>query len=248
MSRGEGQSPHGKLASGFYEVTTVLVTGANRGLGLEFVRQYAARGAEVIATCRNPADAAELSALAKESGLVSIHALDVNDAPAAAAFVASLSGKPIDVFVCNAGINSPPAKVGEIDEAGFLRVMQTNVMAPMRLVGLLTDQVAASRDRRMVFLGSRMGSMGANDRGGGYVYRASKAALHAVVKSLSIDLADRGIVCVLLHPGAAKTAMAGARGTVEVADSVSGMLTIVDRAGPAESGHLFNYTGEELPW
>lgn len=228
-------------------MTTVLVTGANRGLGLEFVRQYAARGADVIATCRDPGAADDLRALSRD-GRVSVHGLDVNDAAQAAALVAGLNGRPIDVFVCNAGINSPPAKIDAIDEAGFLRVMQTNVMAPMRLVGLLADQVAASSERRMVFLGSRMGSVGANDRGGAYVYRASKAALHAVVKSLSIDLADRGIVCVLLHPGAAKTAMAGARGTVEVADSVRGMLAIVDRAAPAESGRLYDYTGAEIPW
>jgi NAD(P)-dependent dehydrogenase (short-subunit alcohol dehydrogenase family) len=229
-------------------VTTVLVTGANRGLGLEFVRQYAARGAEVIATCRTPDTAAELAALARESGRVTVLPLDVNDETGAMALVAKLGGRPIDVFVCNAGINSPPAKIDEIDEAGFLRVMQTNVMAPMRLAGLLADQVAASAEKRMVFLGSRMGSVGANDRGGGYVYRASKAALHAVVKSLSIDLAPHGVICVLLHPGAAKTAMAGARGTVEVDDSVRGMLAIVDGATSAESGRLFNYTGGELPW
>jgi NAD(P)-dependent dehydrogenase (short-subunit alcohol dehydrogenase family) len=228
-------------------VTTVLVTGANRGLGLEFVRQYAARGATVIATCRDPQGADDLQALAG-SNKVEIHPLDVDDSDAATRLVVALGGRPIDVFVCNAGINSPPAKIDAIDEAGFLRVMQTNVMAPMRLVGLLVDQVAASAGKKMVFLGSRMGSMGANDRGGGYVYRASKAALHAVVKSLSIDFAERGIVCVLLHPGAAKTAMAGARGTMEVADSVRGMLAIVDRATSADSGKFYNYTGEEIPW
>ncbi len=226
-------------------MTTVLVTGANRGLGLEFVRQYATRGADVIATCRDPAAAHELRAV---TGNVTIHPLDVNDASAASRLVSMLDGKPIDVFVCNAGINSPPATIDAIDEAGFLRVMQTNVMAPMRLVGLLADQVAASTEKRIVFLGSRMGSVSANDRGGGYVYRASKAALNAVVKSLSIDLAPRGIICVLVHPGAAKTAMAGARGTVEVADSVRGILRIVDHATPAQSGILYNYTGEEIPW
>jgi NAD(P)-dependent dehydrogenase (short-subunit alcohol dehydrogenase family) len=93
-----------------------------------------------------------------------------------------------------------------------------------------------------------MGSIGANDRGGGYVYRASKAALHAVVKSISIDYAPRGIISILLHPGAAKTAMAGARGTVEVADSVAGMIAIIGGAGANENGRLFNYTGEEIPW
>ena len=100
----------------------------------------------------------------------------------------------------------------------------------------------------MLFLGSRMGSVGDNQRGGGYVYRASKAALHAVVKSLSIDLAPRGITCVLVHPGAAKTAMAGARGTVEVADSVAGMIALLGREKAELNGRLFNYTGEEIPW
>ena len=228
-------------------MATVLVTGANRGLGLEFVRQYAGRGAEVIATCRDPAAAAELQVLARE-GPVAVHPLDVNDAAGCARVVTALKGRPIDVFICNAGINSKPVDIAGVDEAALVAAMRTNVMAPMRLVALLADQVAASAERRMVFLGSRMGSMGANDRGGGYVYRASKAALHAVVRSLSIDLAPRGIICVLLHPGAAKTAMAGARGTVEVADSVRGMLAVIDGAGSAESGRFFNYTGEEIPW
>jgi NAD(P)-dependent dehydrogenase (short-subunit alcohol dehydrogenase family) len=227
-------------------MTTVLVTGANRGLGLEFVRQYAALGAEVIATCRDPSAATELRALAGPR--VSVQPLDVNDPVQTQALVASLQGRAIDVFVCNAGINSPPATIDAVDEDGFLSVMRTNVMAPMRLVGLLADHVARSEQRTILFLGSRMGSVGTNERGGAYVYRASKAALHAVVKSLSIDLAPRGIVCVLLHPGAAKTAMAGARGTVEVADSVAGMLAIANRPGIAINGRFFNYTGEEIPW
>ena len=227
-------------------MTTVLVTGANRGLGLEFVRQYAARGADVIATCRDPVAATELQALAGPR--VSVLPLDVNDPAQAQGLAASLQGRAIDVFVCNAGINSPPAAIDAVNEDGFLAVMRTNVMAPMRLVGLLAENVARSEQKTILFLGSRMGSMGANDRGGAYVYRASKAALHAVARSLSIDLAPRGIVCVLLHPGAAKTAMAGARGTVEVADSVAGMLAIADRPGPAVNGRFFNYTGEEIPW
>ena len=227
-------------------MATVLVTGANRGLGLEFTRQYAARGDRVIATSRG--SSADLDALAAANPAISLRPLDVNNAEQAAALAKSLAGTPIDVFVCNAGINSPPATIDAIDETGFLKVMQTNVMAPMRLVGLLADAVAASQRKQMLFLGSRMGSVGANDRGGGYVYRASKAALHAVVKSLSIDLAPRGITCVLVHPGAAKTAMAGARGTVEVADAVSGILAIMDRDSAELNGRLFNYTGEEIPW
>jgi NAD(P)-dependent dehydrogenase (short-subunit alcohol dehydrogenase family) len=229
-------------------MATILVTGSNRGLGLEFVRQYAAAGHRVIATSRTADPGAELGALAAANGQISLHQLDVDDAGQAKALAETLAGIPIDIFVCNAGINSPPATIDAIDEAGFLKVMQTNVMAPMRLVGLFADQVAASELKRMAFLGSRMGSIGANDRGGGYVYRASKAALHAVVKSISIDYAPRGIISILLHPGAAKTAMAGARGTVEVADSVAGMIAIISRAGANENGRLFNYTGEEIPW
>ncbi len=230
-------------------MATILITGANRGLGLEFARQYAAKGERIIATHRPADPGPELAAIAAGSdGRVSLHQLDVNDAVRAEELVVSLNGLPIDVFVCNAGINSPPATIDAIDEAGFLKVMQTNVMAPMRLVGLLADQVAASDRKVMAFLGSRMGSIGDNARGGGYVYRASKAALHAVVKSISIDLAPRGVVALLMHPGAAKTAMAGARGTVEVADSVAGMIAILDGAGAKDNGKLYNYTGEEIPW
>jgi len=228
-------------------LATIFITGANRGLGLEFVRQFADAGHRVIATSRGHGE--ELAALAAEHPeQISLYPLDVNDAGQAAALSAKLAGTPIDIFVCNAGINSPPATIDAIDETGFLKVMQTNVMAPMRLVGLFTENVAISDRKLMLFLGSRMGSVGTNDRGGGYVYRASKAALHAVVKSLSIDLAPRGIACVLVHPGAAKTAMAGARGTVEVSDSVSGMIALLERDNAALNGRLFNYTGEEIPW
>jgi NAD(P)-dependent dehydrogenase (short-subunit alcohol dehydrogenase family) len=230
-------------------MATILITGANRGLGLEFARQYAQAGHRVIATSRSADPGKGLQSLAAQfPNAVTLAQLDVNDADQAAALVTGLAGLPIDVFVCNAGINSPPATIDSVDEPGFLKVMQTNVMAPMRLVGLLADQVAASDRRQMLFLGSRMGSMGANDRGGAYVYRASKAALHAVVKSLSIDLAARGITCVLVHPGAAKTAMAGARGTVEVADSVAGMIALLERDNAGLNGRFFNYTGEEIPW
>lgn len=228
-------------------MATILITGANRGLGLEFTRQYLAAGHAVIATSRTEGpDLPELAAA--HPGRLSLYSLDVNDAAQATSLAAALAGTPIDVFVCNAGINSPPATIDAIDETGFLRVMQTNIMAPMRLVGLFADHVAASERKQMLFLGSRMGSMGANDRGGGYVYRASKAGLHAVVKSLSLDLAPRGITSVLVHPGAAKTAMAGARGTVEVADAVAGILAIMERDTTDTNGRFFNYTGEEIPW
>jgi NAD(P)-dependent dehydrogenase (short-subunit alcohol dehydrogenase family) len=230
-------------------MTTVLITGASRGLGLEFTRQYLAAGATVIATCRDPDAAPELRALvAAAAARAELHRLDVNSAEETRALAHALDGRAIDILVCNAGVNTPRVPIGQVDEASFSQLMLTNVMGPIRLVGALLENVARSDSRLMVFLSSRLGSMAENARGGAYVYRASKAALNAVVKSLSVDLAPRGITTVLLHPGAAKTAMAGANGAVEVADSVAGMLAVIDNVTPAATGQFFNYDGTPIPW
>jgi NAD(P)-dependent dehydrogenase (short-subunit alcohol dehydrogenase family) len=229
---------------------TLLITGASRGLGLEFTRHYAMAGWQAIATCRNPERADALRAFAdRAGGRVEIVALDVTDPEASRRLAAGIGGRPIDVLIANAGIAGPrDAAPTDIDEAAWAEVMRVNVMAPLRLAGLLTDAVAASERKLMAFISSRLGSMAANQTGGGYIYRSSKAALNAVVKSLAIDLAKRGITAVALHPGWVKTDMGGPGADIDAATSVAGMAHVLERITLGDSGRLITYSGEPLPW
>jgi NAD(P)-dependent dehydrogenase (short-subunit alcohol dehydrogenase family) len=225
---------------------TVLVTGANRGLGLEFARQYLGKGWRVLACCRHPATAHELQALAGPA--LRVLALDVRDHAAIAALAAEVD-EPIDLLLNNAGIYGPNGMdVGQIDYAAWAEVLAVNTLAPMRLVECFLGHVARSQRRTIACLSSQMGSMGANKAGRHYLYRSSKAALNAVVRSLAIDLRDRGVCVVTLHPGWVKTDMGGSDADLEVPESVAGVIAVLDRVTLAESGRFFNYDGRELPW
>jgi NAD(P)-dependent dehydrogenase (short-subunit alcohol dehydrogenase family) len=229
---------------------TLLITGASRGLGLEFVRQYVKAGWQVIATCRAPDKADALRALAGgANGAVEIEAYDVIDAESAQRLATKIGKRPIDLLLANAGVIGPrdytPATV---DDAAWGEVMRVNVMAPLRIATLLTDAVAASDRKLMAFISSRLGSMAVNETGGLYVYRSSKAALNAVVKSLAVDLAPRGITTVALHPGWVKTDMGGPSADIDAVTSVTGMVRVLGSVAAADSGRLINYSGEPIPW
>jgi NAD(P)-dependent dehydrogenase (short-subunit alcohol dehydrogenase family) len=229
---------------------TVLITGASRGLGLEFVRQYDAAAWQVIATCRTPDKAPALRKLADAAGgRIEIEALDVVDADATQRLAAKLGRRPIDLLIANAGVMGPrdyaPDKV---DDTTWSEVMRVNLMAPTRLASLLTGAVAASERKLMAFVSSRLGSMASNNSGGLYVYRASKAALNAVVKSLAVDLAEQRITTVALHPGWVRTDMGGSGADIDAVTSVTGMVKVLGKLGPADSGSLIDYSGQTLPW
>jgi NAD(P)-dependent dehydrogenase (short-subunit alcohol dehydrogenase family) len=224
---------------------TVLITGANRGLGLEFVRQYAARGWGVLACCRAPAEARELAAIRGAE----VHALDVRDLDAIAALARTLAGRPIDILLNNAGVNEPrKMTLGNIDYAAWKEVLAVNALAPARLAECFADNVAASDRKLIACILSKMGSIAANAEGRYYLYRSSKAALNAVVKSLSIDLRDRRITVVTLHPGWVRTDMGGAKADLEIATSVAGVMGVLDRVTIADSGKFFDHDGSEIPW
>jgi NAD(P)-dependent dehydrogenase (short-subunit alcohol dehydrogenase family) len=221
----------------------ILVVGASRGIGLEFVRQYRAEGSAVIATHRAAADGERLRALGAEP-----LALDVLEAAAAASLAQRLAARPLRLAILNAGVFGPrteglqPPSVDEFD-----RVMHTNVLAAMRLIPVLAPPLAAARGTLAV-LSSRMGSIAAMQSAGGWLYRASKAALNAVMKAASLELTAQGIVCLALHPGWVRTDMGGAGAQLEVADSVAGMRRVLAAADAASNGGFFDYTGERLPW
>lgn len=232
------------------ESRSVLVTGANRGLGLEFVRQYAQAGWKTYAACRSPKSAKELKALQDQhAGRITILSLDVTDAASVRTAAEKLRGEPIDLLLNNAGVGSPPAqKIGSLDYAAWSQVFDANVLGPARVVEAFVDNVAKGRDKRIVTLTSRMGSIADNSSGGSYAYRSSKAGVNAVMKSFSIDLAPRGITCVVVHPGWVRTDMGGAGGKLAPAESVKSLRALIDGLSPMDSGKFFNVDGEVLPW
>ena len=229
---------------------TVLVTGANRGLGLEFVRQYAVDGWKTYAACRSPKSAKELKALqSQHADAIAILTLDVTDADSIRAAAAQLRGEPIDLLINNAGVGSPPAqKIGSLDYAAWARVIDANVLGPARVIEAFVGNVAQGGGKRIVTLTSRMGSIEDNSSGGSYAYRSSKAGVNAVMKSFSIDLAPRGITCVVVHPGWVRTDMGGANGKLAPAESVKALRKLIQSLDAKDAGKFYNYDGSELPW
>ncbi len=225
---------------------TVLITGANRGLGLEYACQYAADGWRVLATCREPAKAGELAAL---QGDVQVYPLDVTDHGQIQALARTLRKETIDLLLNNAGIYGPkPSKLGGIDYAAWQEVMNINVMSPLKVCECFRAHVAASDMKKIAIMSSKMGSMGDNDSGASYIYRSSKAALNAAMKSLSVDLAPRDIAVVILHPGWVRTDMGGPSGLIDAPESVSGLRQVIADLSMRTTGRFYNYDGSEIPW
>lgn len=227
-------------------MATVLITGANRGIGLEFVREYAADGWRVIAACRKPKKAKDVEQV---NGDVTLRALDVADPDSVATFIDETAKEPIDVLINNAGVYlDRHIPFGKLDYAGWVTSFQVNTLGPVRIAEALTEVVAQSERKLMVFLSTQMASIADNSSGGAYAYRASKAALNAAVKSMSIDLKPRGIACLLLHPGWVKTEIGGKNATLDVRDSVHGMRRVIEEFDLARSGGFLRYNGETVAW
>ncbi|HEX2113009.1 MAG TPA: SDR family oxidoreductase [Alphaproteobacteria bacterium] len=224
----------------------VLITGAGRGIGLEFARQYAADGWTVLATVRDPAKGAPLAALGKQ---VEVHLLDVTDRPAIAMLAHELDGRAIDILICNAGIygNRSKQEFGAVDWAEWEAVLKTNVMAPLALAECFVDHVARSERKLIVMMTSQMAST-EEASGGAYVYRSSKAALNNVAKNLSEDLAARGITVIAMDPGWVKTDMGGASAPLTPEYSVRNMRKMFAKAGRRQTGHYLRYDGATHPW
>lgn len=227
---------------------TVLITGANRGIGLEFVRAFAADGWRIHACCRHPDKSKELKSLAEESaGAVSLHRLDVTNGLQVANLARELAGESIDILLNNAGIYGPRTGFGETDYDEWTPVLAVNTLAPMRMAERFVEHVASSERKLIVNISSIRGSITRNN-GGSYIYSASKAALNAVAKGLSADLAPRGITVVIFHPGWVQTDMGGPGGDISPSKSVAGMRAVIERITADDTGHFFNYDGSEIPW
>lgn len=231
---------------------TVLVTGASRGLGREFVRQYAAAGWQVIACARNPDT---MSDLASESTV--LQKLDLLDPANIAALADALANRPIDVLLNNAGTIGSQSfathglnvqRFGHSDYTDWEHVFRVNVLGPMRMAEAFVEHVAASNRKTIVTLTSMVGSISTNVSGGLYAYRSSKAAANAIMKSMSIDLAARGIIATPIHPGWAKTDMGGPSAPLDPVDAVAGVRRVIERLTPENAGRFWQFDGTEMPW
>ena len=221
---------------------THLITGANRGIGLALTRTYRARGDAVIGVCRHA------SAELEQSGARIEADVDVTDGPALAGLAARLKGVHLDTLVLNAGILGKEA-LGSIDAEGFDRMRQqfeVNALGPLRVAQALLAQLG--QGSKIGIVTSRMGSVSDNGSGGYYGYRASKAAVNAIGKSLALDLAPRGIAVFLLHPGYVATDMVGGSGDVSPAESAAQLVARLDGLSLADSGTFWHANGSALPW
>lgn len=229
---------------------TILITGANRGLGLEFARQFLARGDKVIACCRAPNEAVELQALNNDG--LEILPLDVSNEEAIQSLPGRLSGilkeSKIAIFINNAGIYGQTQSLDEVDPEEWLQVLRINTIAPLLLTRALLPLMDRQLPGKLMFLSSKMGSIADNGGGSTYIYRTSKTALNQVVKSLSIDLAAQGLLTAALHPGWVRTDMGGPNGLIDANESVAGMMRVIDALDATTSGHFFNFDGAEIPW
>jgi NAD(P)-dependent dehydrogenase (short-subunit alcohol dehydrogenase family) len=225
---------------------TVFITGANRGLGFEFAKQYAADGWRVIAACRDPAKAEALSAV---EGDVQVETMDVDDDASVASLSDKLKDEAIDLLINNAGIYGPKHLSAEdMDYEAWGRVLRTNSMSPFRVTMAFLQQVRNSDQKIIATLSSKMGSLNENQDGGEYIYRSSKAALNAALKGLSYDLADTGIRIMLMHPGWASTDMGGPSAPLLPADGVAGLRKVLAGIKDGETGVFYDYNGGELAW
>ena len=224
-------------------MTTVVISGANRGLGLEFARRYAAEGAQVFAGARDPASAAELRAIED----VSVHPLEVRDDTSVAAFHAAVGDRPVDILIANAGASDRGQRPGTFDFEGWLDLFDINSLGPVRMAEAFLPNLKAGAAKKLVAITSILGST-ASHAGDMFAYRASKAALNSAWAGLAAALKGDGIVCLPLHPGWVKTDMGGAGAQIDVATSVQGMMARIAEAGPAQSGKFATYDGRALPW
>lgn len=224
-------------------MSTVVITGANRGIGLALARAFSQRGDEVIATCRSASEALQaLPNVQVEAGV------DVADADSLHALAQRLDGRKIDVLICNAGVLSRETLDGLDAEAldAMRHQFEVNTLGPLRTVAALQARLGAGS--KVGIITSRMGSVADNGSGGYYGYRASKAAVNAVGKSLANDLADRDIAVLLLHPGFVATDMVGGQGDISPADAAAQLVQRLDTLGMAQTGSFHHANGQPLPW
>jgi NAD(P)-dependent dehydrogenase (short-subunit alcohol dehydrogenase family) len=228
---------------------TVMITGANRGIGLALTRAYADDGWMVLACCRDPESADDLDAL-DEDPTREVHPIrmDVAD-PAAVAIVAErLSDVGIDLLINNAGLGDRESRLENMDYDRWRQVLEVNTIGPFRVTEAFLPHLRAGEGKKVMTISSIMGSIADNGSGGRVTYRSSKAAVNAVMRSVALDLAEEGFTVNVLHPGWVQTDMGGSSARLTPEESAAGLKQVIDRATPEDSGRFLNYDGNELPW
>ena len=225
----------------------VLVTGANRGLGLEFSKQYAADGWNVLACCRHPQSALDLQSLAAAHSNVKIHTLDVADFAQIDALALQLKDESIDVLINNAGVY-PHSSFGDTNYDDWANGFKVNSMAPLKMAEAFVQHLTRGQLKKIATLTSKMGSIEDNTSGESYSYRASKTAVNMVMKSLSIDLKPYGISVITLHPGWVQTDMGGSNALISAQTSVSGLRKVIEDLSLDTTGKFIAYDGKAMPW
>lgn len=238
-------------------MTTVLVTGSNRGIGLELVRQYTQAGSKVIATSRNPQTADELKEVAKQYGdQVLIERMDVTDADSIVEIANKYRDQPIDILINNAGVPGPREPnqeklheqfFGSLNYNAWLDVLNANTLGPMRVAEAFVDQVAASEQKKIVTLSSTMGSI-VEATMPAFLYSTSKTALNKAVTLMAEVLKERGIIAAAFCPGHVKTELGGQDALLEPVESVEGLRKLFDGLSMKDSGSYKRYNGETIAW
>ena len=227
----------------------VLITGASRGIGLEMVKYGIEHNWRIFACCRHPQQADSLFSLAKlANGRVSVHVADMYELATIQALSYELRNEAIDILINNAGISgSDKNKFGHVDVQSWINTFQVNSIAPLKVAEALLEQVRMGDKKVIACISSKMGSMADNGSGGSYIYRSSKAALNAAVKSMSIDLKQDGIKCVALHPGWVKTEMGGPNAEISTRECVTGLFNILLSLKAEDSGRFIDIDGTDIP-
>ncbi|MDH3609251.1 MAG: SDR family oxidoreductase [Gammaproteobacteria bacterium] len=229
---------------------SVLITGSSRGLGLEWVRQYAQQNWRVFATCRNPNKANELHSIAKKYNNVIIYQLDVTNHNETDALAKELSVYAIDILINNAGVylDKNNSSIGSLDYKSWEETFRVNTLGPIRVSEAFLQHITASEKRLIVTISSHMGSIADIQTTGSYYYRSSKAALNAAMKSLSIELRSKNIGVLLLHPGWVQTDLGGKNATLTTKQSVLSMHDVIEQFSIEKTGKFIRYDGFPMPW
>lgn len=224
---------------------TALITGTNKGLGLEFVRQLKQKGYYIIGCCRNPDRATALNQLADV--VIPLEVTDDNDI---INLKTELKGRPIDLLVNNAGTSGETGvTVGNINRDNFLQVLNVNCLSVLKLTDALLDNIEASEEKSILVVSSQMGSISDNNSGASYAYRSSKAALNCAMHSFALDVKSRGIRVMLIHPGWVKTDMGGPNALVTIPESITGILhQAAQYMTHSHAGELRRFDGGVIGW
>ena len=228
---------------------SILITGTNRGIGLEFVKHYLKNNEKVIATCRNRNSAKDLLELENTTSNLSLLELDVSKPNSIDEFTSKIANQPIDTFINNAGVFGPRnIEFGNFNAKEWLDVFNINTIAPLLITQKILKNLRLGKNKKLAFISSKVGSIEDNTGGGMYIYRTSKTALNQVIKSLSIDLKEENFIAVALHPGWVQTDMGGPNALIDTKTSVKGLIEVIDNLAPKNSGRFYNYDGSPIPW